>query len=59
MMTFRKIAAESYCASTDPTEIEEGVKMVQEQLTARTVRAGEEELFKAKSRDNGSVKMID
>ena len=48
-----------YCASTDPAEIEEGVEMVQQQLTARTVRAGEEELFKAKSRDNGSVKMID
>ena len=32
-----------YCASTDPAEIEEGVEMVQQQLTARTVRAGEEE----------------
>jgi ATP-dependent Lon protease len=42
-----------YCASTDPAEIEEGVEMVQQQLTARTVRAGEEELFKAKARDNG------
>lgn len=48
-----------YCASTDPAEIEEGVEMVRDQLTARTVRAGEEELFKAKARDNGSVKMID
>ena len=48
-----------YCASTDPAEIEEGAEMVQQQLTARTVRAGEEELFKAKARDNGSVKMID
>jgi len=33
--------------------------MVQEQLTARTVRAGEEELFKARSREKGAVKMID
>jgi ATP-dependent Lon protease len=48
-----------YCASTDPKEIEEGVEMVQDQLSARSVRAGEEELFKAKARDNGSVKMID
>jgi ATP-dependent Lon protease len=48
-----------YCASTDPAEIEEGAAMVEDQLTARTVRAGEEELFKAKARDNGSVKMID
>jgi ATP-dependent Lon protease len=48
-----------YCASTDPAEIEEGAEMVQQQLIARTVRAGEEELVKAKARDNGSVKMID
>jgi ATP-dependent Lon protease len=48
-----------YCASTDPKEIEEGVEMVEEQLTARSVRAGEEELFKARARDKGSVKMID
>jgi ATP-dependent Lon protease len=48
-----------YCASTDPKEIEEGVEMVREQLTARTVRAGEEELFKARARERGSVRMID
>jgi len=48
-----------YCASTDPAEIEEGVEMVREQLTARTVRAGEEELFKAHARERGSVRMID
>jgi len=44
-----------YCASTDPDEIDEGVEMVREQLTARTVRAGEEELFKARARERGSV----
>jgi ATP-dependent Lon protease len=48
-----------YCASTDPAEIEEGVEMVREQLTARTIRAGEEELFKARARERGSVRMID
>ena len=48
-----------YCASTDPAEIEEGVDMVREQLTARSVRAGEEELFKARARERGSVRMID
>jgi ATP-dependent Lon protease len=48
-----------YCASTDPAEIEEGVEMVREQLTVRTVRAGEEELFKARARERGSVRMID
>ena len=32
--------------------------MVQQQLADRTVRAGEEELFKARAREKGSVKMI-
>jgi ATP-dependent Lon protease len=48
-----------YCASTDPREIDEGLQMVQAQLTDRTVRAGEEELFKARARDRGSVRLID
>lgn len=48
-----------YCASTDPQEIEEGVELVQQQLADRTVRAGEEELFKARARDRGSVRVID
>ncbi|HWL82095.1 MAG TPA: BREX system Lon protease-like protein BrxL [Roseomonas sp.] len=48
-----------YCASTDPAEIAEGVEMVQDQLSARTIRAGEEELFKARAREKGSVRVID
>lgn len=48
-----------YCASTDPAEIEEGLGLVQSQLSNRTVRAGEEELFKARAREQGSVKLID
>ena len=48
-----------YCASTDPEEIEEGLEIVQRQLQARTVKAGEEELFKARAREKGSVKIID
>ncbi|MGB7341243.1 MAG: BREX system Lon protease-like protein BrxL, partial [Phototrophicaceae bacterium] len=48
-----------YCASTDPDEIEEGLKIVQRQLQSRTVKAGEEELFKARARENGQVKIID
>jgi ATP-dependent Lon protease len=48
-----------YCASIDPEEIEEGLEIVQRQLTSRTVRAGEEELFKAKAREDGEVKIID
>jgi ATP-dependent Lon protease len=48
-----------YCASTDPQEIAEGLEIVQRQLQNRTVRAGEEELFKARAREQGSVKLID
>lgn len=48
-----------YCASTDQEEIDEGLEIVQRQLTSRTVRAGEEELFKARARENGKVKIID
>lgn len=48
-----------YCASTDPQEIVEGLQIVQKQLQSRAVRAGEEELFKARAREMGSVKLID
>ena len=48
-----------YCATTDESEIEEGLQIVQRQLSSRTVRAGEEELFKAKAYKEGSVKLID
>ncbi|MFZ4829175.1 MAG: BREX system Lon protease-like protein BrxL, partial [Phototrophicaceae bacterium] len=48
-----------YCASTDPDEIEEGLQIVRRQLRDRTVKAGEEELFKARARENAQVKIID
>ena len=48
-----------YCASIVPEEIEEGLEIVQRQLKSRTVRAGEEELFKARAREQGEVKIID
>ena len=48
-----------YCASTDIEEIEEGLEIVQRQLKSRTVKAGEEELFKARAREKGEVKIID
>lgn len=48
-----------YCASTDKSEIDEGLEIVQRQLASRTVKAGEEELFKARARENGEVKLID
>ena len=48
-----------YCATTDEREIEEGLAIVERQLADRTVRTGEEELFKARVRDRGSIKLID
>jgi len=48
-----------YCASTDPDEIEEGIKIAQRQLAERTVKAGDEELFKSRARERGEVKIID
>ena len=48
-----------YCATTDVNEITEGLEIVQKQLESRTVRAGQEELFKAKSKELGRIKIID
>lgn len=48
-----------YCASIDEEEINEGLEIVERQLSNRTVRAGEQELFKARAREQGSVKIID
>jgi ATP-dependent Lon protease len=48
-----------YCASTDPDEIAEGLKIVERQLRDRTVRAGAHELFKSRAREQGSIKLID
>lgn len=48
-----------YCATVDAREIEEGLGVVRRQLEQRAVRAGEEELFKAKAREEGTVRLID
>jgi ATP-dependent Lon protease len=48
-----------YCASIDENEIQEGLDIVQRQLADRAVRAGEEELFKVRAKERGSVKLID
>ena len=48
-----------YCASTEQDEIDEGIEIVQRQLSSRTIKAGEEELFKARAREQGEVKIID
>lgn len=48
-----------YCASINQKEIDEGLQIVQRQLESRSVKAGEEELFKSRARENGEVKIID
>ena len=48
-----------YCATTDEDEIAEGLEIVKRQLQDRTVRPGEEEYFKSKAREKGSIKIID
>ena len=48
-----------YCSSIDEKEIEEGLQIVQRQLADRTVRPGEEEYFKSKARESGSIRIID
>ncbi len=48
-----------YCASVDEREIEEGLEIVEKQLKGRTVRTGDQELFKSQAREKGSVKLID
>jgi ATP-dependent Lon protease len=48
-----------YCATTDEQEIAEGLELVREQLTSRTVRAGEDELMKSRARETGAVRVID
>ncbi len=48
-----------YCATVNEQEIEEGLKIVERQLQDRTIRSSEQELFKARAREKGSVKLID
>ena len=48
-----------YCASVDEEEIAEGLKIVERQLGEKTIRAGEHELFKARAKEKGQVKLID
>jgi ATP-dependent Lon protease len=48
-----------YCASINQDEIDEGLEIVERQLKSRTVKAGEEELFKSRAKETGNVKLID
>lgn len=48
-----------YCATVNESEITEGLQVVERQLMDKTVRTGQEELFKARAKEKGSVKIID
>src|ERR1035438_5205229 len=48
-----------YCATTDEKEIAEGLELVRDQLSSRTVRADEDELIKTNARKSGAVRAID
>ena len=48
-----------YCATTDHDEIAQGLAVVERSMKERTVRAGDEELFKSRAREKGKVKIID
>ncbi len=48
-----------YCATTDPDEIAEGLAVVERSMKERTVRAGDEELFKSRAREKGKIRVID
>jgi ATP-dependent Lon protease len=48
-----------YCASTNEAEIAEGLQIVEKQLRDRTVRTGDEELFKSRAKEERSVRIID
>ena len=48
-----------YCATTDEDEIQEGLGIVQRQLSERTVRAGNENLIQSIAREKGQARIID
>ena len=48
-----------YCSSINEEEIQEGLQIVERQLRDRAVPSGEQELFKSRARESGSVKVID
>src|SRR5207237_715203 len=48
-----------YCASTNEDEIAEGLQIVEKQLRDRTVKTGDEELFKSRAKEERSVRIID
>ena len=48
-----------YCATSDEDEIQEGLEEVERLLSRRVVRTGDQELFKARVREQGAIQIID
>ena len=48
-----------YCATSNEDEIQEGLEEVERLLSRRVVRTGDQELFKARVREQGAVQIID
>src|SRR4029453_8925418 len=48
-----------YCSSTDPSIVEEGLEHVKSIIAERFVRADEGELIKSRTRERGSMRLID
>ena len=48
-----------YCASTDPGIVTEGLEHVKQTIAERFVRADEGELIKARTRERGTIRLID
>jgi ATP-dependent Lon protease len=48
-----------YCTGVTPDELDDGKERVERQLTTKTVKAGTDELFKSRAREQGDIKIID
>ncbi len=48
-----------YCSSTDPTIVAEGLEHVKTTIAERFIRADEGELVKSRTRERGSIRLID
>ena len=48
-----------YCSSTDPTIVAEGLEHVKLTIAERFIRTDEGELVKSRTRERGSIRLID
>jgi ATP-dependent Lon protease len=48
-----------FCATVDEFDIAMGLQIVEQQLEGRTVKTGQEQIFKHRAREKGSIRLID